>query len=130
MTLVINDQIIKIVVIFDINAPFNAVKNYLQNQVLPELQIAVNNKLQANFTDYSLTADFRFIQNPINDQFEVYPKLLFSGTTELTAQQLKTGVDNALADLKTTLKNEIIGQGGTPLFFHVHRSTGSATETE
>jgi len=134
MPITLDKQKIKIAIEGRVNKSENAITNYLTNIVWPKLQTKIETKMNANF-DVGWTFDkslrvkksdgFSLVENQItNDWVSVYPKFWISGTTNLTVQQLKTGVSDLLADLKTTLKEDFESQGATELSFHVQYQDG------
>lgn len=128
------DQVVlKIVIRFQSNRNINQVRNYLTNTVWPKLEAKIDTKMDNNFDPgwtKSIKLKLTESQEGNEDWFEAYPKLSISGTTNLTASQLRTGVSDLLADLKVTLKADFELQGATNITFHVHYQDGRSAEID
>ncbi len=124
MVIVLEQKILKIVISFTSNKSKNQITNYLTNNVWPKLQTKINTKMNANFDPgWSIISKLKITEHEGNE-WEIYPKFAISGTTNLTANQLKSGVSDLLANLKVTLKEEFEANGATGVIFHIHYSDG------
>lgn len=125
----ITDFRLKIVVEFDIGNTLAQVTSFFNNTVKPDLATIITTKLDANF-DPGYTLDHTvLIHEKVAGTFQIYPRLIFSGTTTLTKAQLRSGLDTTLTDLKGEMATHLSAQGATNVSYHVHRSTGSVEET-
>ncbi len=106
------------------------VKNFLTNNVWPDVRDIIITKLDNNFDPgYTLFVSLRVADLPGNT-WEIYPKFIISGTTDLTKQQLRNGFDSTLDNIKDVIKPHMIAQGATNISYHIHKSTGSFDVTE
>ena len=92
----------------------------------------VKAKLDNNFDPgYSLVYDIEFQKlDNAPDRYRINPSILFSGETALTPQQLKSGLDSTLLNLKQEFKTQLITQGVNNADYHIHFSTGSVNTNE
>ena len=106
------------------------VRNFLTNNVWPDIRSILITKLDNNF-DPGYTLDVKLkVQKYRTGEWEIYPKFIISGTTDLTKQQLRNGFDNTMDNIKDVIKPHMIAQGATNISYHIHKSTGSFDVTE
>jgi len=131
MAITLNQSVLKILIQFQSNRNINQVRNYLRNTVWPKLETKIDNKMNNNFdAGWTKSVKLKLSESQDgngDDWFEAYPKFIISGTTNLTASQLKTGVSDLLADLKVTLKADFESKGATNVTFHIHYQDGRAS---
>jgi len=102
------------------------ITNFLNNQVFPDMQTDLVNKLDANFINHTI----RF-QNTVyelgNDRYQFYPKIIFDGNTNLNKTQLNIGLDSTIDDWLSTVITHMDAQSTTDRSFHMHKSFGAIT---
>ena len=130
MPITIKEATLKIIITFTSTRNQNTIKNYLTNTVWPKLETKIDAKMDNNFNPGWSKSIFLRISSLGNDEWQIYPKLILNGTTNLTASQLRTGVSDLLRDLKTTLKADFESQGATNVKFHVHYEDERVKETD
>jgi len=99
------------------------IANFLTNQVFPSMQTDLINKLDANFINYTIGFKLNVFDQG-NDRYQIYPKIFFSGNTNLNAIQLKNGLDSTIDDWLTTVEGDMATQNATNVSYHVHKSFG------
>jgi len=115
----LNQYVLKIVITFGSNKSKNQITNYLTNTVWDKLETKIDTKMDNNFdVGWSKIVKLKIIELA-NNAWEAYPKFAISGTTSLTASQLRSGMSDLLADLKVTLKAEFESNGATNVKFHI-----------
>jgi len=120
------NNVVKIVITFTSTRTKTQITNFLKNTIWSKLQTKINTVMNNNFdVGWKVEPKLKVIELGVN-KWQVYPKFAISGTTNLTGQQLKTGVSNLLANLKTTLLAEVNSQNASNISFHVHYSDGRA----
>lgn len=127
-TITINSFTAKIVVSFErpgLNE--EQIRNYLIDNIWPDVRDLLITKLDNNFESYTLEKDLE-VYKVNTDRWEIYPKFVISGETTLTKQQLRNGFDNTLDQIKSILQTHIELQGGTDIIYHIHKSVGSIDE--
>ena len=124
----------KVVVWFNSTRSFTQIRNFFQNTVLPDVRAAVVSRVTPNFNNVTFSQRLGLEQNVggafgVAD-FEAYAKVVFSGDTELTPQQVRDGFDNIVDDIKIIIRNHATSQGATIIGWHVHRTSGHFDEVE
>lgn len=127
--IVVTDFQQKLVVTFEQSgSSLTQVTNFFNNNVLPDFQNIVINKLDNNFeAGYTFEKSIR-IYSLGGDTYQIYPKFVFSGTTidpDMTRQQLRNGYDQTLVNLKNAIQTWFEFAGSTDIRYHIHNSTGS-----
>lgn len=122
MTITFNQERVKLSTTFSHPAAKSVIASFLNNTTLPKLQTIVINKLQANFTDFTINhKDFRLgAVSTITDGWEATGKMLLSGTTELASGALITGYDDTIDNLLTEIELDVVNNGGTLISSHIH----------
>ena len=115
--MILPQQRFKIVIVFNSNRTQAQITNFLNNTVKAPFEAKINQVLTANFISYNL--GFKYKINKQGNYYEVYPKIIISGETNLTESQLITGISNLLSDLKTILKTNFETQPVTNIRFHI-----------
>ena len=122
--IIINDYKLKFVVTFTrIGTNVSQITNFLNNQVFPSMQTDLINKLDANFINYTIKNKLQVFDQG-NDRYQIYPKILFSGNTNLNQTQLKNGLDSTIDDWLTTVEGHMATQNATNVTYHIHKSFG------
>lgn len=124
----LNQFRLKAVIIFDSPASVDAIRTFFLNTTLPKLEDAVTARVQNNFTDRVIVKKLK-VQKEGNT-FNVYPKIVFSGDTNLTRAQLEAGLDNVLDDMKAVIRADAITRGVTNIKWHIQKTAGAVDETE
>ena len=119
----------KCVITFNSNKSQAQITNFLNNTVKTPFEAKINQILTANFVSYSLGFKYKLI-NLGGGVWQIYPKFFFSGETNLTANQLATGISNLLAELKTILKTNFESNGATNVNFHIQYLDGRAKASD
>jgi len=118
---------LKIVVTVQTNKNKTQLTNFVNNIVKPKLISQINTKFLTDILDIQIAEKIQVIEQ-INKVFEVYPKLVIIGNTNLTQEQFNTKIDELLTSFRTTIQTDTIAFGGvTILRWHIHKSTGTET---
>jgi hypothetical protein len=100
------------------------ITNYVTNVLYPPMRDDLIIKLDNNFINYTLSKSLR-VHNLVDDRYQVYPKVLFSGNTTLTKEQLRTGLDVQLDDWFTIVEASLATNNAFDVKYHMHKSIGS-----
>ena len=87
------------------------------------MQTDLINKLDSNFINYTIKKKLEVFDQG-NDRYQIYPKILFSGNTNLNQTQLKNGLDSTIDDWLTTVEGHMATQNATNVTYHIHKSFG------
>ena len=125
----LNQYTRKIVVTFTSNKSINAVKNMVENKIVPKIDTALNNEFANDITNLVILHKNQVIENQQNT-FQIYPKTIISGNFNGTIDEFENRVHNLINQFKIELGNEIQVFGGTIILdgFHIHRTTGDTDE--
>ncbi len=116
----ITQEVLKSVCTFDVNKPLNQVQSFYEDVIYPQLETALRNRIESDFTNFVIDNKFDIIKRPPHE-YDGYPKMVFSGDTTLTREELNTKLNAFYNDGETIAKTEIENQGGTVISFHTHR---------
>lgn len=121
----VDDLILKFVVNFSMTGVSESqIQTYLNNQLFPPMRDKLITKLDANFIEYTISKQLR-VTSFGNDRYQVYPKIMFSGTTNLTEEQFNIGLDNTIDDWLTVFETSLATNNGFNVKYHIHKSFGS-----
>lgn len=133
MAITLNEERIKITMTFAHPTATKAqIANSLLNTTLPKIVTTIQNKLQANFTDFVVGErrfDLRANPDHVNG-WTATGRTVISGTTELTKQQLINGYDNTLDDIQDDIRADIVASGGIVISWHIHHYDQPVDELE
>ena len=99
------------------------IRNFFNNQIIPKLETAVNNRLSSEFTNPQVTISLNLSKT--GTSYEVYPKIIISGVTQTQIDSLLQKYDLAVDDMTTTMLTDINNSGINNVKFHIHKSFGS-----
>ncbi len=123
--IVIDDFILKFVISFDKSGVTKTqIENFLTNQLFPPMRDKLITKLDANFIEHTISKKLTVTSHG-NDRWEVYPKIFFSGSTNLNQTQLNNGLDSTIDDWIMVFETEGATQGVSNVSYHIHKSFGS-----
>jgi len=123
--IVVEDFIMKFVVSFTKSGVTKTqIENFLNNQLFPPMRDKLITKLDANFIEYTISKKLTVTSHG-NDRWEVYPKIFFSGSTNLSQVALQNGLDSTIDDWLTVFETEMAVQEASNVRYHIHKSFGS-----
>lgn len=113
-------EYLKSVCTFEVNKPIGQVQSFYENIIYPQLETALRNQIEADFTNFVIDNSFDIVKRPPHE-YDGYPKIVFSGDTTLTREELNTKLNAFYNEAETIAQTEIENQGGTVIGFHTHR---------
>jgi len=131
VAITINQTILKIVIDFTRpNTTETQIRNFLVNNIWPALEAKINNKMDRNFEN-GWTKEVKLsVWNIGGDNWQIYPKIIISGTTNHNATKIKFRMSVLLKELKTELKEQAASFGVTNMKFHIHYLDERAKESD
>lgn len=99
------------------------VRNFFNNQVIPKLEMAINNRLQSEFSNPNVAIFLEYTKQGNN--YEVYPKIIVSGLTQSSLDSLKQKYDLAVDDVTLSLLTDLNNLGINNVKWHIHKTFGS-----
>jgi len=119
---------LKIVVTVQTNKNKTQLTNFINNIIKPKLIAQINTKFLTDILDIIIDEKVQ-VTEQINKIWEIYPKLVIIGNTNLTQAEFDTKIDELITSFKTTIQTDTISFGGvTILRWHYHLSNGSVNE--
>lgn len=114
---------LKIVVTITTNKSETTAKKLCNDVVIPKLITLLQTKFGLDVANLTILTKVQAIKT--GNRMEIYPKIVFSGDTNLSESQLRTKIDELLDQFETSITADTIAFGGTNLNWHIHKTTGS-----
>lgn len=117
-------EYLKSVCTFDVNKSLGQVQSFYENVIYPLLETALRDRIESDFTGFLIDNSFDIIEQDRHGSvrtYDAYPKIVFSGETTLTREELNTKLNAFYDEAETIAQTEIENQGGTVISFHTHR---------